>query len=313
MDWWIWLLIILGVLLLVGIIVVGGRAAREKKLEGKRVEATELRREAQQQSESAEQRERMAAEEADRARREREAAEERARRADEIDPDVDVDTDPAVGERRRTQALAAGFGPAATVGPDDRPTRRAAAAGVPGRDRRCRSRTVRVAATTSRCALRAPASTGSRSSSSTGSSTTRWPIRSPTAPSTSCESPPREGHERPERQDQGNDRVRGRRPLHEGHAAAGAVRQLRAGARRAALGRRVRDRRGRAPGPGHPAGALGALELADDPAGVRAGRAGRRRGHRRGARGHRRAARRRSTPRSARAGPTASGARRSSR
>ena len=88
MDWWIWLLIILGVLLLVGIIVVGGRAAREKQLEGKRVEATELRREAEQQSESAEQRERMAAEEADRARREREAAEERARRADEIDPDL---------------------------------------------------------------------------------------------------------------------------------------------------------------------------------------------------------------------------------
>jgi FtsZ-interacting cell division protein ZipA len=93
MDWWIWLLIILGVLLLIGIIVVGGRAARERQLEGKRAEATELRREAQERSESAEQRERFAAEEADRARREREAAEERARRADEVDPDVDSDAD----------------------------------------------------------------------------------------------------------------------------------------------------------------------------------------------------------------------------
>jgi FtsZ-interacting cell division protein ZipA len=93
MDWWIWLLIIFGVLLLVGIIVVGGRSARERRLESKRGEATELRREAQQVSESAQQRERFASEEADRARREREAAEERARRADEIDPDVEVDTD----------------------------------------------------------------------------------------------------------------------------------------------------------------------------------------------------------------------------
>jgi FtsZ-interacting cell division protein ZipA len=93
MDWWIWLLIILGVLLLVGIIVVGGRSARERRLEGKRVEATELRHESEQRAESAEQRERFAAEEADRARREREAAEEHARRADEIDPDVEADAD----------------------------------------------------------------------------------------------------------------------------------------------------------------------------------------------------------------------------
>jgi FtsZ-interacting cell division protein ZipA len=91
MDWWIWLLIILGVLLLVGIIVVGGRGARERRLEGKRVEATELRREAQGRAESADQRERFAAEEAERARREREAAETHAARADEIDPDVDTE------------------------------------------------------------------------------------------------------------------------------------------------------------------------------------------------------------------------------
>jgi FtsZ-interacting cell division protein ZipA len=93
MDWWIWLLIILGVLLLVGIIVVGGRSARERKLETRRAEATNLRAEAQQQSERAAHREQLAAEEADRARREREAAEARAARADELDPDVDVSED----------------------------------------------------------------------------------------------------------------------------------------------------------------------------------------------------------------------------
>lgn len=90
MDSWIWILIVLGVLLLVGIIIVGGRNARTKRLEGKRVEATELRRDAQQQGEQAEQRESFATEEADRARREREAARERARRADEVDPDVET-------------------------------------------------------------------------------------------------------------------------------------------------------------------------------------------------------------------------------
>ena len=89
MEWWIWLLIIVGVLLLVGIIVVGGRRAKDKRVESKRGEAAELREEGQTQAQRALERERIADEQAERARRERLEADERLQQADKVDPDVD--------------------------------------------------------------------------------------------------------------------------------------------------------------------------------------------------------------------------------
>ncbi|MBA2614893.1 MAG: hypothetical protein H0U90_03815 [Actinobacteria bacterium] len=89
MDWWIWLLIIVGALLLVGIIIVGGRQARTKRLDTKRGEASELRQDAQTQSRRAEERQALAEEQAERARAERQEADARLERADKVDPDVD--------------------------------------------------------------------------------------------------------------------------------------------------------------------------------------------------------------------------------
>src|SRR5262249_20848580 len=109
------------------------------------------------------------------------------------------------------------------------------------------------------------------------------------APFTSCGSRRKDRRERAAQPDQGDHRDRGRGAVHEGHAAIRDVRQLAPRARGAAAGGRSGDR-GRHPArPADPRGALGALRLADDPAGLRRRRACRRRRHRRGARGERRA------------------------
>ena len=89
MEWWIWLLIILGALLLVGIIIVGGRRAQAQRVESKREEAVELRQDAQMKTQRAEERQSLAEEQAERAREERREADERLQRADDVDPDVD--------------------------------------------------------------------------------------------------------------------------------------------------------------------------------------------------------------------------------
>ena len=89
MDWWIWLLIILGALIVVGIIVVGGRRAQTQRVEARREEAAGLRQDAQLQARRADERHSLAEEQAERARREREEAEARLERADDVDPDVD--------------------------------------------------------------------------------------------------------------------------------------------------------------------------------------------------------------------------------
>jgi FtsZ-interacting cell division protein ZipA len=97
--------IVIGVLILVAVLVFGGRRARERKLEQRRVEAGELRTQSEEVAQRAEQREEAARREAEQARRRQEAAEkeasqaqadrqmadEQARRADEIDPDAQTD------------------------------------------------------------------------------------------------------------------------------------------------------------------------------------------------------------------------------
>src|SRR3954462_13914383 len=93
----------------------------------------------------------------------------------------------------------------------------------------------------------------------------------------------KEPSERAPRADRERDRLRGSRPVHEGHAAVRDVRELDACAGSAPPRRRARDRRRRPARPADPPGALGRLKLADDPAGLRPRRAARRRRHRRGA------------------------------
>jgi flagellar biosynthesis/type III secretory pathway M-ring protein FliF/YscJ len=90
MDWWIIRLIVLGVVVLAAAFVAS-RRARERQLASRREEAGELRTTAEEQANRADQRASLAEEEAERASRERAEAEERLRRADELDPDVDVD------------------------------------------------------------------------------------------------------------------------------------------------------------------------------------------------------------------------------
>jgi F0F1-type ATP synthase membrane subunit b/b' len=95
MDSWVWI-----VLAVVAVLVVGAAFAatqgRQRRLESRREEASTLRDRAEMRSEqaqeraaAAEQRQREADAHAEEARREREAAEAAARRADELDPDVD--------------------------------------------------------------------------------------------------------------------------------------------------------------------------------------------------------------------------------
>jgi FtsZ-interacting cell division protein ZipA len=89
MDAWIIVLIVIGAVVLIALVLLGGRRARERQLEGKRVEADELRTQSEEVAQRAQVREETARKEAAQAAADREMAEERARRADEIDPDAD--------------------------------------------------------------------------------------------------------------------------------------------------------------------------------------------------------------------------------
>lgn len=74
------------------------RRGREKRVEQKRIEAGQLRDEAEERLARAGQREAVAQQEGERARRERAAAEDAVRRAEDVDPDVpSIDEDPGRG------------------------------------------------------------------------------------------------------------------------------------------------------------------------------------------------------------------------
>ena len=89
MDAWIIAVIVIGAVVLIALVLLGGRRARERQLEGKRVEADELRTQSEEVAQRAQVREETARKEAAQAAADREMAEERARRADEVDPDTD--------------------------------------------------------------------------------------------------------------------------------------------------------------------------------------------------------------------------------
>jgi uncharacterized protein HemX len=72
-----------------GLVLWSALKARHRRLESKRSEALQLRRQAEQKTQRAEHRASVADELAERARAERQEAQVAARRADEVDPDVD--------------------------------------------------------------------------------------------------------------------------------------------------------------------------------------------------------------------------------
>jgi flagellar biosynthesis/type III secretory pathway M-ring protein FliF/YscJ len=89
MDVWIWIVIAVAAVIVLGLIVFAMRRARERRLEAKRQEAFELRQQAESKVLRAEHRTSVADELAERARKERREADLVAQRADEVDPDVD--------------------------------------------------------------------------------------------------------------------------------------------------------------------------------------------------------------------------------
>ena len=84
-----WIVIAVAAIVVLAIVLVVVSRARERRLEQKREEATELRRQSEAKLQRSEHRSSVADDLADRARLERREAEVAAQRADEVDPDVD--------------------------------------------------------------------------------------------------------------------------------------------------------------------------------------------------------------------------------
>ena len=85
---WIWILIAIGVLVVLGLAIFGALRGREKTQ--RREQAQELRQEADTRTRQAEERERVAEEQVRQARDARKVAAEVGARADDIDPDREV-------------------------------------------------------------------------------------------------------------------------------------------------------------------------------------------------------------------------------
>ena len=93
MGTWIWILIAIGAVLVLGALVFGVRSSREKTQ--RREQAQELRQEADTRTRQAEERERVAQEQVQQAKEARKVAAEVGARADHIDPDSDTTDDNA--------------------------------------------------------------------------------------------------------------------------------------------------------------------------------------------------------------------------
>ena len=87
MATWIWILIAIGVLAVLGLTVVGALRGREQKQ--RREQAQELRQEADTRAQQAVERERVAQEQVEQAKESRRVAAEVGARADQIDPDTE--------------------------------------------------------------------------------------------------------------------------------------------------------------------------------------------------------------------------------
>ena len=84
---WIWILIAIGALVVLGLVVFGARRNREKTQ--RREQAQELRQKADTHTQQAMERERVAQEQVEQAKESRRVASEVGARADQIDPDTE--------------------------------------------------------------------------------------------------------------------------------------------------------------------------------------------------------------------------------
>jgi FtsZ-interacting cell division protein ZipA len=85
---WIWILIAIGALVVLGLVVFGARRNRETAQ--RREQARELRQDADTRTRQAEERERVAQEQVQQAKEARKVAAEVGARADHIDPDSET-------------------------------------------------------------------------------------------------------------------------------------------------------------------------------------------------------------------------------
>lgn len=90
MDTWLIIVIAVAAVLVVGIALWALSRSRNRQLEERRVEAGDHREKSELQSLRAREREQAAKDELERAQTEREVAQAHARRADEVDPDVET-------------------------------------------------------------------------------------------------------------------------------------------------------------------------------------------------------------------------------
>ena len=90
---WIWILIAIGALVVLGLVVFGARRNREKTQ--RREQARELRQKADTHTQQAEERERVAQEQVQQAKEARQVAAEVGARADRVDPDSETPDDTA--------------------------------------------------------------------------------------------------------------------------------------------------------------------------------------------------------------------------
>lgn len=89
MATWIWIVIAIAAVVVLGVLLVGGRKAKERRVGEKREQAQELRQQAEQRHRRAKERESLAQELADRAKAEREEGDKAAAQAARVDPDRD--------------------------------------------------------------------------------------------------------------------------------------------------------------------------------------------------------------------------------
>lgn len=87
MATWIWIVIAIAAVIVLAVVVFGGRQAKQRRVVKQREEAQTLRQEAQQRHRNAKERENLSKELAERAASERKAGDEAAAHAARVDPD----------------------------------------------------------------------------------------------------------------------------------------------------------------------------------------------------------------------------------
>jgi len=89
MGSWLWIVIGIAALIALAVVLWAARGSSQRREAMKRVQARELRREADVRQTRATEREAMAKEQSEQAKKERVAAQQASQRADRVDPDTE--------------------------------------------------------------------------------------------------------------------------------------------------------------------------------------------------------------------------------